>query len=1004
MKNHYTLLLTGAFLTALSAGIPAWAQTNVSGTVSDADNQEPLAGVNVIVKGTSTGTVTDIDGNYRLSVEEVPAELTFSFIGYLSQTIPVSSADNNLNVSLSEDMTSLEEVVVTGLASSVKRSNLANAVSSISSEELTGVTEPQTVDNALYGKMPGVNITANDGAPGGGVSVQLRGISTLGAGSSQPLYIVDGVYVNNSSLRNGRTQVSGASDGASAATQDNASNRIADLNPDDIESIEVLKGPSAAAIYGTRANAGVIIITTKKGQAGETRINLQQDIGFASALNLQHFDTWNPDKITTYFGNADQIEAELQQYNEALNQNAIVDWEEELYGEKPLLTSTQLSVSGGSEKTQFYVSGRLQSENGIIKNTGFDRYSIRANVDHALSKAIDLNVSANYLRTSSERGFTGNQNNTGGSLGYNIAYTPTYANLKPDAQGNYPINPYFNDNPYAIRDLATNTSLVNRFITSFSLDVNIFQTENSFLKFNSTGGVDFLSAVSQIYFPEVLQHQQAEANPGDVVWGNQNALNTNIQGFFVYNTNVGRINLNTQVGGVRLDQDAESVLNRGRGLSAGQNNLQWATVQSVLDQELQTITDVGWVAQEEINWDDKIIGTLGIRFDRSTLNATQSKYYAFPKASLAVNVANFDFWKVNGFSQLKARAAYGETGGLPSFGNTFESLTSQQIGGSLGAQVSTRAVDPSLRPETASEIEVGLDAGFLDNTLLLEATYYVKTVNNLILDQQPAESTGITAIATNAGDLKNTGIELGISASPVRSTNFEWFTRLLYWRNKTEIIRLDIPTYTTGGFGPALGTYLIAEGYSPTTIVGTPADETVLGGFSVLGNRQPDFQTSFFNQITFLKSFEFTFLWHWSEGGSNINLSALLWDEGGSTPGWSDLTTDADGNSVPFGRQRITDWSENNNASVYVQDASFIKLREAGLYYSLPSSLSERWFDGVVNRIKVGISGNNLLLFTKYESYDPEVSNFGVQSVTSSIEVTPYPTSRRMMFHVAIDF
>ena len=999
MKNYYALCRSVALLAALSLPLSALAQVDVSGTVRDNSNQETLAGVNVIVKGTTIGTVTDINGEYRLSVDEVPAELTFSFIGYLSQTVPISTSANVIDVALEEDMTSLEEVVVTGLASSVKRSNLANAISTISGEELTGVTEPQTVDNALYGKIPGVNITANDGAPGGGVSVQLRGISTLGAGSSQPLYIVDGVYVNNSSLRSGRTLVSGAASGENAASQDNSANRIADINPDDIESIEVLKGPSAAAIYGTRANAGVIIITTKKGEAGETRVNLRQDIGFASALNLQNFEGWNPEKIRLFYGE-DASQAQLDLYNQALAQGTIVDWEEEMYGETPLLVSTQVSVSGGSEKTQFYVSGRLQSEDGIIKNTGFERYSIRANLDHAITKSVSLNVNANYLRTDTDRGFTGNQNNTGGSIGYTIASTPTYASLQPDAQGNYPNNPYFNDNPYAIRDLTINNSLVNRFITSFALDIDIFQTENSFLKFTGNGGVDYLSNTSLIHFPEILQHQQASPDPaGDVVWGNQNAFNTNLQGFFIFNTNLGNVNLNTQVGGVRLDQDAESLLNRGRGLSSGQTNLRWAAVQAILDQEVQVVTDVGWVAQQEINWEDKVIGTLGVRFDRSTLNGDQDKYYAFPKASLAVNVANFDFWNVSTINVLKARVAYGETGGLPLFGNTFESLTPQLIGTSLGAQVGTRAVAPDLVPETASEIEFGLDAALLDNRVSLEATYYVKTVNDLILDQEPAESTGILAIATNAGDLQNTGIELGLGASPVRTNNFAWSTNLLYWRNDTEMTRLDIPNYTTGGFGPALGTYLIAEGYSPTTIVGTPPNEDVPGGFSILGDRQPDFQASWSNQITFLKNFELSFLWHWSEGGDNINLSAFLWDSGGNTPGWSD---DPDGDGVPFGRERGA--SLVDGASAYVQDASFIKLREVGLYYTFPGELINQWFDGWVERIKIGASGNNLLLFTDYESYDPEVSNFGVQAVTSSIEVTPYPTARRMMFHLSVGF
>ena len=194
------------------------------------------------------------------------------------------------------------------------------------------------------------------------------------------------------------------------------------------------------------------------------------------------------------------------------------------------------------------------------------------------------------------------------------------------------------------------------------------------------------------------------------------------------------------------------------------------------------MTDVGLVAQEEINWDDKIIGTVGVRFDRSTLNRDQDEFYAFPKASVAANIANFDFWTVNNVNQLKIRAAYGETGGLPNFGNTFESLTPQLIGGSLGGQVSTRGVDPNLEPETASELEFGLDAGFFGNLISLEATYYIKRVNDLILDQQPAESTGILDIATNAADLENRGLELALSASPIRTNTINWFSKVLYWK------------------------------------------------------------------------------------------------------------------------------------------------------------------------------------------------------------------------------
>jgi TonB-dependent starch-binding outer membrane protein SusC len=979
-------------VTLLMLAAPAMAQYMVKGSVKDTFG-EPLIGVSILVKGTTTGTVSDFDGNFELNV---PADgegvAIFSYTGFKTDEIAIGSSTGQLDVVMAEDIARLDEVVVTGLASGVKRSNSGNAVSTISAAELMGNTTPQTVDNALYGKLTGVNINANGGAPGGGVSVQMRGISTLGAGSSQPLYIIDGVYVNNSSIRNGRSQVSGATGGQSSATQDDSANRIADINPEDIERIEVLKGPSAAAIYGTRANAGVIIITTKKGVAGQSRVSFSQDIGFAQGQNFQNFDTWDVAKVNTYFGSQAQLDALAA----AEAEGRVTNWEDFFYGEKPLLLNTQLNISGGSDKTQFYVSGGILSEDGIIKNTGFDRFSVRANVDHRLSDRIKVSLNSSYLKSDNDRGFTGNQNNTGGSIGYALAYTPSYANLFPDAQGNYPDNPYFNDNPIAIRDLGVNNQQVDRFISAGSVDIDLYQSANSFLKFRLNGGIDYLSGNSLVYFPEILQHQRASNNPGDVMRGRQDDLNTNIQAFLNYNTNLGKINSNTSVGAIRLDQRGEYTLNRGRGLSGGQDNLGWAQVVSTLSQLSSTVTDIGYVIQEDLNWEDKIVISAGLRLDKSTLNFKQDEFYSFAKLSGAFNIHNFDFWKIDAISQFKLRAAFGQTGGLPTFGTTFESLTPQLIGGQLGGQVGTRGVDPNLVPETAQEIEIGIDLGLWRDNVVLEATYYNKGVNDLILDQVPAESTGILAIATNAADLRNTGLELALSLHPVRRQNFDWFTRLMYWDNKSEITRLDIPAFTQGGFGPSLGTYLLAEGFSPTTIVGTPAGlSTPAGGFTVYGDRQPNFTMSWFNSFKIFKNLDLTLVTQYQDGGNAINLSALLWDDGGTSPNWDN---DANGNEQPDGLDRLLAWAVDGNTSVYIEETSYLKLREAGLYYTFPRDL------GFVNRLKLGVSANNVLLWTNYGGYDPEVSNFGTQAITGNIDVTPYPSARRLFFHLKAEF
>ncbi|GAA4397949.1 TonB-dependent receptor [Nibrella viscosa] len=980
-----------------------FAQNTISGTVR-AENGTPIPGANVVVKGTSTGTATAADGTYRIALPRQNATLVFSSIGYQSREIAVGTS-NTIDVTLTEDVAYLEEVVVTGLATSIKRSNLANAISTVSARELVGTTQIQTVDNALYGKLTGVNMNTNGGAPGGGVSIQLRGISSL-VGASQPLYIIDGVYANNAVNRTGRGTVTGAS---AVETQDDAANRISDLNPNDIESIEVLKGPSAAAIYGTRANAGVIIITTKRGTAGKTRLTFAQDYGFARPQRLLGVENWTEEKINTFFAAA-RRQTELDRFRAANGQT--YDYEKYFYGNTAPLSNTRLGLSGGNDKTRFFISGAFTDEKGIIRRTGFKRYSVRANIDHKITPDITLAVGSNYINTNTDRGFTGNQNNSGASIGYNIAYVPNYFNLFPDASGRYPDNPYFSENPVAVTDRGTNNSNVNRFIQSFNLTANLYKSERALLKLIGQGGLDFTQNTTQVYLPEDLQFQRGQGNPGDVVWGKSENVNTNLQAALVLNWNVNRINLTSQVGTVRLNFREDRLLNRARGLAGGQNNLRQGTVQEIFDQRFQRVTDVGVFAQQEANWDDKIIATVGIRWDKSTLIGDANRFWAFPKASLAVNVANFEFIRSSGlssvFSQIKPRVAYGETAGLPNFGTTFTPLNSANIGGLLGSVVTTASGNSSIEPERAGELEFGLDLGLYNNRILLEATYYDKQTRNNIQNLQLAPSVGISTIPTNLARLQNRGIELSLNVVPVQADNLRWNTRLMWWRNNLLLTRLGIPPYNAGAFGVTLGTFLYQEGFAPTTIVGTrpasdatdtPLAQGVRTGAYILGNNQPDFQMSWFNEFTLFKNVDINMLWHWKQGGDNINLTQFLMDSGGTTPDWS---KDDNNDGTPNGRQRGI--PPHNGADRWVQDASYVRLREIGVYYNLPVTKLGSWFSNRVSRIRIGASSQNPLTFTKYFSYDPETSTFGIQAVASGVDIAPYPTQRRFFGHLVVEF
>ena len=991
MKNRFKLLFI--CLIVLLGTQPAWAQFTVTGTITDASTDEPLIGANVFHQPTSRGATTDQNGEFLIELPGQEATLRITFIGYAAKEVDVSATDNEVSISLAPDVANLDELVVTGLASSVKRENLANAVTKVSAEELTGTVASPTVDNALSGKIPGVNIRSNSGAPGGGFNVQMRGISTLGAGSSQPLYIIDGVYINNSTISNGRWEATGAT----GAGEDNGGNRLADLNPDDIESIEVLKGPSAAAIYGQRANAGVVIITTKRGSSGPTKVSIEQNTGFSSPLNLLGVASWNEEKIRSRYSGA-EADREVQKFQEAKANGNLYDYEDIIYGNRGLISETNVSVSGGNAKTQFYVSGGFHAEDGIVENTGFDRSSIRANLDHNISDNIRVSSSSNFARTANNRGFTGNQNGSGGSLGYTLAYTPTYAQLFPDENGNYPTNPYFDDNPLAIIEYAKNDEDITRFIQSLSLNVDLYQSEGTALSLNVKGGVDYLNYNSMIYFPEFLQNQQAAANPGDVIRTKEDNLNTNLQAVLLLNKTLKDFDLTTQVGFSRYEQQQNRQQLRGRGLVTGQNNINQAQVQSVVSQLEQQIIDIGWFGQQEVNWDDKLIGTVGLRLDRSSLNYSQDEYYLFPKASLAANVANFDFFTVNSINQLKLRIAYGVTGGLPSFGDTFRALNGSNIGDNLGLTISSRDIDPNLKPERAHELEFGTDIGLLDNRLSFSATYYIKTVEDLILDLPTASSTGITAIATNAAELDNKGIELGLHASPVQTGAFSWSSDLLFWKNESKLTSLSIPPDVSGGFGVSLGNYLLQEGFSPTTIVGTPATPDKEQLYKIYGNAQPDFQMSFGNQISFLNGFRFDFLFHWSQGNYNINLFQFLTDDGGTATDWNE---DSDGDGIPKGTERLT--AEYSPES-YVQEASYIKLREVGLHYSVPQTFIQNVFGASLKSLRLGVAASNIWMWTTYDGYDPEVSTFGTQTINQSVSVAPYPSSRKVMFNVKLDF
>ena len=970
---------------------PMWvfSQVSVSGTVVDSKNN-PIQFASVKIKNANLGTTTDVNGKFTLNIPDKRATLEISYLGFKAQSIAVSGNMPDMVIKMQEDVGNLEEVVVTGLASSIKRSNLAHAVGTVSAKELTGTTSQPTVDGALYGKFPGAVISANTGAPGGGISIKLRGITSL-VGNSQPLFIVDGIYYDNSSIQGGLNYISKAAGQGNTNFQDNPSNRVADLDPEDIDRIEILKGASTAAIYGARAAAGVVIITTKKGKSGKPKIEIGQSVGWQMQLRKLGQRTWDTAKVRAAYGASG-----LAVYN--ANGGKVYNYEDELYGQKGMLKDTRLSISGGNDKTSYYAGATYRDDEGIVKHTGYRKTSFRLNLDQKLTRFLDLSLNTNYVESSADRGYF-NNDNTSTTLGVSFVSTPSWVNLYPDANGNYPNNPLAPSNFIQTRDLITNNEKVNRMLMGARATLKVYSTEKHDIKLIALGGIDYYSLDTKAIFPTALQFEKdGNGTNGALIYGTTVSHNSNYSALGVYDFKPGNgMEFTTQAGVNAFNVDLNTIVNTATQVIGTQTTLGQAG--SLQAQQNRNISkDRGFFAQEEFNYQDKVIATLGVRGDKSSRNGDANKLYYYPKASLAFNVLTLAP-SVKEISQLKVRGAYGESGNFAPFGAIYTALVPIYINGAGGSIVDITRGDPNLKPEKQKELELGLDAGVLDNRIGLEFTWYKKDVEDLILKIQTASSSGFSTKWKNVAAIQNKGVEIGLNLVPVITKDWRWNMQVNWWKNKAKVTQLDVPAFNVGAFGSTLGTYRIEEGKSPTQLVGIGDSATdkvdPVSKLAVFGNAEPDFNLSSYNTVTY-KNFELSFLLHWKKGGDNVNLTTLLSDIFATSPDYDKKTLDPKG-QLTNGAYRLSILGVT--ARPWIQDASYFRVRELGLNYTLPT----KWFKDVA-KVKIGFSGRNLINVFKYKSYDPEQSNFGIDAISSNVEVAPFPSAKSYYFNLSVIF
>lgn len=956
-------------------------QRTITGRVVDALTGQPLASVAVMVVETRQTTLSDAEGRFRLA--GVPGDrvtLRISSLGYRTTTLAVEPSTANVEVALDVDALNLDAVVVTGQATTIDRRSATTSIAYVSGEEVTRVSSP-TVLNAMAGKITGVNLQTNSGAPGGGIQMQIRGNATI-LGGFDPLFVVDGVIYSNASIPGGRGFANAA---ASTTMEADPVNRIADLNPNDIASIEVLKGAAASAIYGSKAANGVVVITTKRGQVGAPQVNVTQRFGVYTPLRLLSERRWTEAEAVAKYG--EEARAFFQG-----NPNPFFNQYEQVYSNRRPSFETIADVRGGSESTRYFVSGAWKHDEGLERNTFATRQSLRANIDQDLGSSVDLKVSSAFTRSENDRGWNNNCNNYG-CHGYAIAYIPSFVDLtRRNPDGSFP-DPTVGvpSNPVQITELADNYEETIRFTGGVTLGWDAMQRPDQSLRLVVGGGLDAFDQKNDVWSPNELFYERDQTRPGEAIrsggrslfynW-NVNAIHTFLARSFVANTSFG----------IQYeDQRLHTQRIRTEGLLPGQRNVNQGTFTTVTESLAQERTLAVYIQEELQLLNDRLLILGGLRAERSSMNGDASRYYAFPKLSGSYRIPGI----AGPGSEIKLRTAYGETGNLPLFGQKYTNLATPQIGGERGLAVSTTAGSPTVEPERLKEIEAGIDGFAMNGRLTWELTGFVRNSTNLLLQRVPAPSTGYGTEIFNGGKLRNQGVEIALGYAPVQTRDALWVARGTFTRYTNEVVDLaGLPPFFPAGSGFGnLGRTFIEEGKPITQIIantydkdGNPTPTQVQ-----VGNSTPDFRVGLINDVTFGR-LSFSSTVDWQQGGNVINLTKYLYDTQETTEDYG----------TPAFEKRAQARRDGVHAP-YIEDATFVKLRELSVMWDVPQSVTASMGLGVRN-MRVGVTGTNLLMWTKYSGLDPEVANFGATAIRSNLDIAPYPPSRGFFLNVMVGF
>ncbi|HEY6210582.1 MAG TPA: SusC/RagA family TonB-linked outer membrane protein [Gemmatimonadales bacterium] len=1043
------LLLAAALLALGLAPARASAQgREVTGRVTRTLGQVPVGLATITEVGGQGVAQSGADGDFRITVAPGDVRLLIRAIGYQRKEVTVKAGESNVTVTLDEDPFKLEAVVVTGQATTLERRNATTATVQVTNDELTRAPA-QSLEQAMQGKVPGATISMNSGAPGGGAQVQIRGVTSI-LGNGQPLFVLDGVIISNDAISDGANSVTGAGSRSSPSgiggIQDALVNRLADLNPAEIESIEVLKSAAATAMYGSRATNGVVIIRSKRGTGGVPRFNLTSRIGRSTAYRLlgtRQFTTVTQVAELPY-GNGSTGVAQMNALYPSGQIPFTHDYEDEFYSNSHPSYEVTGSFSGGTAATQYYVNLTSRDEVGTAPRTGARLYALRTNVDQSfLEGKIKVNVGLNVTRNSLNRGLSNNDNTCTSPI-YCFAYTPGVINLDSlDATGTYVRNPFNGggstvSNPFETFQYLRVNELVFRQIGTLGASWAVLSRGPHQISVTATGGLDRAQVSGDLFSPSFLQYESPTATDGfsgRAVRTEGNIFNYNLSVLGTWNYQPWNGISFTTTGGFSWASQYNRVLrDRARGLLPGVETTNSGTLRDGSDSVYADFRNISLDASEQVQaLSERLTLGGGIRADRSSADGDRRKYYLFPRAS-----ASYRFTDLGDlFNEVKLRGGWARTGNRPRYGDRDLLLrTGSNIGGTATLVQATVAGNADIKPETLTEIEAGADVTFLRRRLQFEGTGYRRKITDLLLQPATIPSGGLTNLVVNGGELSNIGLELGLSAAAVQSRDVDLTLRATFAKNKQEIKNLPsfVPRFPApGSFGAAFGRNYISPGGRTTWVWGnvpldangnplpigtliTDPSAVAATRDTVAGDANPDFVMAFSSSLRW-KRLTLAWTMDWRKGGVVADMTRTLWDEGGTSRDYDDpITRETMGDgwdlnapatyklgsvTYPYtqGSFRYNSWSNGSDVRAYLENGTYVRVRDISLSYEAPSGVVQELG---ARSLRVTFQARNPFVFTHYWSFDPEYNNFGATNLNRFIDLAPYPSNRQFFLSVNV--